>query len=407
MQTPFDLYEHFQKNNNLIAVNMVFPWSPGHMISELDNLLRMVRLGEIPSNVICFVPVMEHSITQTIADIYAPVMLPRIVYVPNNTAYMWCREIARASPEMIIDVGFGHSRYALKTMEEHRLMMFLGCLDYVITNRAVIRDMVSFVRRRSQSLDYFPLAEVPEMGDDLRQFLGGRCDKIALSHARHALANSGVPSGPEQFYESLGYLRDLGYTMVFVSRDPYVQEFSRFGVLNYAQSTIASFRNDIILFKAAKMAIISGSGICALAQAMNLPFVYANYWNWPFPPSSQACIWLPANISRKETGKLLKFSEGLDMFFTRAEAWELERQPNGCYGNPWTFSGGSLENYELHVPTSGDMLEAVKECVSLSAQWRPRSDLQNRYSALCPESMLPFQEGRISEHFVARFQDLL
>ena len=249
MESAFDLYKFLKDNNNLIAANMLYPWAPGHMISELDNLLRMIRVGDVPPNVACLVPVAENPITATIAEIYAPLLNElRIVYVPNNAIYLWSREIARACPDMVVDVGLSHVKYALKTMEENRLSMYQGLLHHVITNQGVVRDNVAWAKRRSQSMDYRPLSRLPEMGDDLRRFLGDRCEKIAVIHSRSVIANAGVTSPPEQFYSSLGFLRDTGHTIVFVSREPYVEEFNRFGVLNYAESPVASFRNDLHLF---------------------------------------------------------------------------------------------------------------------------------------------------------------
>ena len=406
----FDLYKFLIANNGKIVNNIPFPWSPGHMTHDIDNFLRMRYLGEIDSKALCILPFLEGPIPHTVAQIYGHLFTPqtRNIFIVNNAITAMAREIGLAMPELTIDVGLSHSKLALEDRANCRLSPFQGGLHFAVTNHRAWRDFTRWMERRSRSMEYQPLSTGPEPDNNLRRFLNDDWSKLALIHRRDVAGNSAVPSPVAQFFPTLSYLRDNGYKMVFVSRERCPEEFSYYGVLNYSQSPVASFYNDLALFKVAKLAILSGAGIGHMAQMFNTPLVWTNYWMLLGHFTSRCTVWLPAMLRYKENGHLLKFIEQFYLLWNRPEGWDIPPDqfsgPHG--GNPGTFGYG-FDDYELRVPEPDELLASVKEVEALVQNWTPPTPLQARFNKLDPESGTQYLEGRVSRYLVEKFPGAL
>ncbi len=118
MQSSFDLYQMLVHGKNRISANMIYPWSPGHSMGELDNLLRMIHLGEVPQDAVYLAAVAEHPVTQTVAELFAPQLAPNVLYIPGNQLFLWSREIALSCPDLVVDPSIGHTRYGTPNLEQ-------------------------------------------------------------------------------------------------------------------------------------------------------------------------------------------------------------------------------------------------------------------------------------------------
>ena len=394
------LYDILRNGNFRIAANFEFAPSPGHMVGELDNLLRMAHLNEVPPECPILCPVPRAELTQTLADLYGEAMAPRVMYMPDDLTFVRAREIARAYPKMVVDPGHSHFRYAMAEETETRLAPFMEMVSYVVNNKYVMENHRDWYRRMSASKDYQPFQQMPEMDSELVELLGGRTDDLALIHFRSYLGNASPISPVEQYEPSLQYLCDHGLRPVLVGRDPCPEAFKKYGIIPYAESELANFRHDLMLFKAARIAMISGSGIAAIAQAMGTPLVYLNYWHLIIPYFGPSVVWVPSLIQETTTGRTLTFTEQVDFFLNRPQIWEM---PGGI---PWSFV--LVGDHELRTPDAEEVLQATIECFETIGNPRPYSDLQQRFRTLGPDSnYLTHLDGRLSQHFAEKYRHLL
>ncbi|MBF0333065.1 MAG: hypothetical protein HQL40_05365 [Alphaproteobacteria bacterium] len=408
-----DLYNHLLATGSKIVTNIPFPWSPGHMTHDIDNFLRMRRLGEIPERTTCLLIFQQFEIPFTMADMFARHFDPAATgnqFIINNQLYDMAREIVGFDPSLAIDPGLSHSKFAWADRSTARLSPFQNRLHWAVTNKVVLDSMLKWCQRRALTMDYQPFSEIPPITDPaFVDALGGDPSKVVLVQMKTEAANAGAPMKPENFFPVFSFLKDSGYRLVFGCRDPYPEEFKRFDVLNYAQSGFANFRNDMLMYKAAALAIVGASGIGSVAQMARTPLVNYNGWHLNAMFSSPAGVWVPALLRRKSDGRPMRFFDQLEILENRPEGWDLKPDkwsgPGG--GNPWTF-GQEMDELELRAAEGDELLAAAQEALSLVRDPTiPRTESQDRFANFHPRTGFRFLEGRVSRHFVEKFADLL
>src|SRR5579872_1842628 len=140
---------------------------------------------------------------------------------------------------------------------------------------------------KRKSLDYFPLLNISVSPADLLKELEVENDRFCLVQIKEVVMNAtAMATDPKTLLPMLDYLRENGYKFVFAGREKMPVEFSRFGMINYSESPLANFKNDILLFKSCHLAIVNGSGVSNFAETLNKPYLFFNFWHIALCPVS-------------------------------------------------------------------------------------------------------------------------
>jgi putative glycosyltransferase (TIGR04372 family) len=413
MVHPQVFYDWINRPNTRFVGNMFFPNSPGHMIAEIDNFLRMRHLGEVDRNCnyIAVLPKGELNIPDIIGA-----MFPN-VFNPNSGIQIWAaedeilrlvHEIQALRPETSVDAGLSHFKIAITNDAERRQARLWHIPDlprpyYWIESQACLFEQsLQYFRRRAQSPDFCPLGGIPNLTPELEGFIGGNHDKLALIHIRsnhrdsRSASNAGTTTDPQKMFETLGYLKDLGYTIVKVGREPYPAEWARYSVLNYTNSEFLNYHNDMLLIKAAKLVLVNASGFANLPDILGIPMVYYGVWHIGLLACGSRSVTVPSLMRSRRTNRLLRFSEQLQYFKNIPEYWEKK----GCMGFP-------EDEYAERAPSSADLLAATQEAITLGDQLVPRSIEQERFLDIDRKQFFAHIQSRISQKFLERFPELI
>jgi len=412
MAHPLAFYNMLQSSNTRLVGNMYFPDSPGHMITELDNFLRMRHLGEIESN--CnYLAILRKGVLnlpETIVAMLPDVFNPesRIQIMVNDELARLAQEVHLAYPEMAVDVGTSHFKTVLTSAEDRKkarlwhLPRWPRSYVWLLAQQQAHDCSLNYYRRRAASRDYVPFATIPELSPELRQFLGEDDKPLALVHIRNTpraqghATNAGNSTSSEVMLPTLAYLHDMGYKVVKIGREPFPPEWASSGVLNYSNSPLLNYRNDMLLLKAAQFVMINASGFGNLPDILGTPMVYYGVWQINSLVSSRNCVLLPTLMRHRESGRLLKFIEQMKVVRSLPEYWDSR-----------TPSSFPCADYDERFNTADELLAAAQEAITLGRAWYPRSPQQEQFFDLDRDYSFRSIDGRVGQFFLERFSDAL
>jgi len=407
---PQVFYEHLRSAAAGLMTNMLFQDSPGHMIWELDNLLRMRYLGEVDARKTYYGVFRQGPlslpwhIANSFPELFNSNSINRLVV--DDDLWTSVQQIYALAPELGVDVGLSHFKTALPNAEERRLARLMPLpgnalrLTWVLPHHNYYGRTLEYFRRRAASLQFNPWSKVPPLSEELSGFVGN--GKLALIHIRSVLrgqgsaGNAGTHTNSQVFGPTLAMLRDTGYTVVKVGYEPYPEEWKQFGVLNYTNSGLMNYSNDLRLLGAAKLTMVNASGFENFSDLIGTPMVSYGRWSIGQLIPGKMTVHLPTLMRDKDTGKLLKFSEQIAHGFSKYEFWER--------GNCLNFPSDQFEVRPVHAE---ELLASALEAIRLGEQWVPPSPLQHQFMELGRNSFARHIEGRVSQDFLERFSAAL
>jgi len=245
-----------------------------------------------------------------------------------------------------IETGFGrvkpHTiRKDVKKIGEYKYLLLLTISETLKEKRVQLQEV-------NNDVEYYPLYNNYKYKKVVMPFLSNNTKKIALIHVKYEVRNATAkPTDPNSYLETLNYLKDLKYYLIFVGRERMPFTFRKFIDYNYSESNYACFRNDIELFRIADIAITAASGIGWYSAFKGVPLLYLNSWHLSTPPIKN-CVSVPSLI-RKQSGQYYKFEEQLKLF-------------TGIISDDdsWNFS-----EYDVRDAKAEEILEATKELILL------------------------------------------
>lgn len=399
ISTSEDLYKYLRLSNTKLLANIIFAGSPGHQIAELDYFLRKYRCGDVPREGRYLWIQKNGSITATLAEVYGDHFRQfNLGMLARDDYFAMASQVTRMVPELGIDVGLSHLKNSVMSRANTYVSRFSDDLYYNVTNDAVMQATMDYHRTRSLTEDFHPWNPAcPAIDGPLADLLGGNTDRLAAVHFRKNAGNAGVTIPPENLFPSLAYLRDAGFTIVKVGTEPYPEAFSRFGVINYSESPLRSFRNDLALLGNSKLNMINASGLEHIADVMGVPIVSYGRWHLSLGPYSSKMVVVPALLIDPLRQRLLTFAEQILFFKTRQEWWE-----GPVFG--WHFP---LDRFVSRAPQPDELCAAVQEAIDLGNADLPLSAEQKRFNQLDENGLLSKGRSRVSQFFLERCPELL
>lgn len=383
-----DLLEFLKGTCSRLPVNMF--QATGHVIAETENLLRMRHLGEIRQDSPILLILPQTDFARAIGRIYGA----RIgTVVVSDRWHAMAREVALHYPELTVDVGVSHLKTRVPPEQTSRIIPFGDQFWHMLPHSRAIELTVQLYRRRAQSRTYRPLWHDVPLPDALAERIG-RTEKYALIHLKTDTINATAQAtDPATYLDTLAYLQDNGYRLVMAGRERMPDEFRRFDIYNYAGDPLASFENDLILFRHARFALLAGSGISYLAEIFDIPFVYANYWHLCFPPFARRAVALPTVLQDRKTGGAMPF----DKHYTLLSLF-----------NDFTFWNFPHEVLTARPAAADEILAATREALSLShGEIPPLTPQQQRLNAMDPVGCARISDSRVCQYFLERFAPLM
>lgn len=378
----------FRRANLRFLVNM--PAGMGHNTLELDRYLRQ-RLTQPPGHAYRVVLFRDpNQIHRDSAALYQR----HFWWIPTSRlVYCLLLPLTMRYRDLTIDGGMSRLKWQLR--EDHSYSRPVPGQTYLhqISKDAGLGVWRDYYKLRLATPDAYPLSENIGLDAELVAFLGVPAEKLALFHMKQHLSNAtGAITKASDYLPAMRHLQQLGYKVVFVGREIMPREFAEIGVLNYAESAVASYKHDVQLFNSASVAVTGGSGIAFLPDCLGVPYVYANSWHIGMPMCSPYCVMTPALVQEISSGRLLSFTEQAGLY------WSMPDDGHESFPQ---------DRYRAINASGDEILHAVKEALSLKSAYHPQDEAQLRYLMADDRGLLPVTGARVSAYFAAAHSDLL
>ncbi len=361
----------------------------GHNTVELDRAFRMMKSGQITGRVALLRR--PSPIHRDTLDLYRNWFW---FASDSNFLFDWLFPAVARYPKLRIDLGLSRLKWHLRDDCTHDELPSDGqtYLQQVSKEENRLAWQEYYALRR-QTKDDHPLAEGLEPDAELLEFLGGRPRKLALVHLKYHVANAtATASDPGSYLDAIDWLHDQGYLVVQVGREYRPEAFRERGVLNYAQSSIASYKHDLQIFSIASLAITAGSGIAFMPDCMGIPLVYLDSWHLGMPLASSRCVMVPALVEEVDTGQRLTFRDQFALY------WSLEDSGDETF---------PIDRYRARNAERDEVLAAVKEALALRADEQPLTPYQRAYRDIEGNGLSALALARTSHYFLEKHAILL
>src|SRR5579859_150708 len=400
LKTAEELYSFLRETKSKLLANMIFSASPGHLIHEMDYFLRQYLAHEIDRETTYYWIQRSGAMPEAMVETYAHHFRKyNLEMIADNDMFAMANEVCRMVPEFGINVGLGHIRNSVMSRENTYVQIFHYRLHYYVSNDTVVQTNRHYYQTRTRSGDADPWTDArPAIDGPLADMIGADgLDRIAAIHLRTHSGNAGVALPPDRLLPTLGFLRDSGYRLVKVGTELTPPEFAGLGIVNYSESPLRNFKNDLAVLTNAKVTLVNTSGLENVADVMNLPCV--SYGNWPLSavPYSKNMVVVPTLLSDPVRNRVLTFPEQMLAYRSKPEQWETGRFV-------WHVP---FEHFDPVPPRADELLAATQEAIQLGQENRPLTDLQARFKQLDSSGLTAVSQARISDYFLQRFANLI
>lgn len=357
LDTPAQLARTLRDSDARLVINIsqgVF----GHVVSEIDNYMRERLIEGDKFRRPCVLLADPDRITSAVLSFFGN-SFEAISLDPHHK--QMGDYIANFFPELTLDVGISSYKVAPPARGYRKIEVVDGQLSYRTgyLNGAFL-DHIKYYKRLKETEGLHPMRLDRDCPPRLHEFVSPHGKPVVLLHQRQSISSGNKVEALGSLYEpALEYLIDKGYSLVFVGREVFPEQWKKYDVVDYANSIHATVRNDFHLFRLAAFAILGASGTNLLAETQALPYLQVNTTLFSMPPFAKNAISLPALWSFAENGGgvsaplnfLLSYGNGV-------------QSPSGMHA----------------ISVSGrDVLEAVQELEGLMENETGRSSLQARW----------------------------
>jgi len=378
-RSALDLVSLLEARNGRLLANMSTE-PDAQLLAELENFACMRELDEVPSEGFHLYLGPGSEQTAAIAELYGTSLCAG--YILTDYAAEMARSISLFRPDLAVDAGLsGIKSVPPDDGTASRVEMPDGHFMFAGGPAARDEDIAGYYGRRVRLPGAGPMARRFEPSAALSGLLqpGDRPLAVVWSDGTEA----------DAFLPSLEFLGDSGYRIVHAGRSACPHSFERLDVVNYAESGLADFKNDLTLFSNAEICLFGNARQSVVAGVLDKPCVVANLRELTRPPVSNVCVYTVSRAKDRETGDFVPFGA------------QMER---GALENPSAPAG----NHEYVDCDAADIREALVEALALTQSAKELSRDQQAYRDLA--SRYPCSNlaaSRIGAVFIERCRDLL
>jgi len=318
--------------NIKVALGSPFPWSPGHLSSELDYLIMMAQ--DNPNN-IYYLPIPPISCWTAIYRYYRNELEEKynIILIED---FNLISKLMNSKKIEKIDIALSHVK-CLPTsncrIRSRKVDSFWGNLfhlssfeQYAVSHFDFRNTQYKFCKLWYENRENFnvPLSKI-KLSNELINSIGINPNKpIVLINIRERSLNASFDHDLELFRPAIVFLIEKGYELVDVSHDQKSceDELRKMGVKIYSGTSICSFENDIQLFSNA-VAYIGGGGITHLAALYRLPVIWPSTILINRVPFKIGYT-LPCRIKKRIDHHILNFEEHIEFDIMLKENWDFK-----------------------------------------------------------------------------------
>jgi putative glycosyltransferase (TIGR04372 family) len=370
----------------VFVVNMI-P-GMGHNTIELDYFLRLLQSGRLPARryVLLRKPNGFHNDTLTLYRHYFW-FAAKNVWLNNFLAPI----IARYK-DMQLNVGLSRLRWQLRDDGSFNPPPPGQTYLYQVSKIENRAECMRYFALRATTKNITPLKDGLKIEPKLMAFLGGQSDRLALIHIKYHVGNATArPTDPRTYLSTIHWLQEQGFRVVMIGREKMPEDFGALGVLDYANSSLASYRFDLELVAHASIVITAGSGIALMPDCMSIPLVYLNSWHLGMPLPSERCVIVPTLVSKRADARILTIKEQCELY------WALEDDGDEVF---------PTRDYEARDASEDEVLEATKEALALEPE-AALSELQGAYRAQTMKDHAALVDARISQYFINKHMEII
>jgi putative glycosyltransferase (TIGR04372 family) len=387
INSALDIVSFLERNNGKLIINVAID-AVGHTLAEFDNYARMRLTGELDPKGTHLYMGPDEDRAKTVASLYGEALLPFVFLSP--LAPEMVRSIALFRPDLTVDVGI--SSFKVAPIEGKTLFIEVlpgGYTVYRTSQDCLLDDTTAYYRRKLVTRENNPMHRQLPLIEELEDFIDARGKPLALVQIK-AEESSASPEAinVETYMPTLAHLKDLGYHLVQVGREYHPKIFTKFDVVDYANSSLASFTNDFCLFSNASVCLLGPSGISYFAEIMEKPFVLTSSWWITSVPFSHKAVTVPALAKPRSGGELINFQDQVNL-----------QLKNTVYF--------PVEDFEVVNPDAADILAAMKECLELDKKMLPLNEPQKSFKKLAGNTPGAVSLSRVSADFLERYKQLL
>lgn len=319
----------------------------------MDYFFRLQHLGEIPADKKYILIYPSQPITSTLCRLYQHKFH---ACMANTFLYYFLLPLWIAFEDMTLDIGVSRIKFHNVISKEN---------DY-----AQLRKSYDTTTR---SPNFFPMR-------DFQGFESVTKKKLALIQIKTRCLNAyALPTDPITYGKALQYLKEQGYSLIFMGREAMPSFFNDFDVYNYAQSNEASIENDFLLFSQATLSI-GTSGLQVIPDVLGVKVLYINSWHIYRPLAGRQTIKIPALVRTKDK-HYLNFDEQWKLYMEDPAPIEIFPSHHYCARNA----------------SEDEILEGCKELLTE----KPLTPLQKQF-----EDLHGISKARISNYFIEKHKAL-
>ena len=302
-----------RKANRLIIGGMFFFDSPGHMLSETDLLLREIRRNPALKARAPLVILPPTPMATMIAEL---LRANGVQAVLEPHAIVLLREIQLFYPGLVHDIGQAHWKLVLPDQTPRKIGdLYPISFGWALRREEFVGQLIRMHESWNATRGQLPLRDGLKslvIDPAFFDFLGDRKYAVLQIKAQIGNGTASLLAG-ELYRPTLEFLRDAGYTLVLGGREPMLDEFKRFGVINYAQSKFANPRNDFFLFARAALGLVSPSGAGLFCDTLGIPCCQIGSWTL-IPHPSEKTLMVPSRVRPHGAGEWQTFRQQVASF---------------------------------------------------------------------------------------------
>lgn len=384
----YPLYFFYKKRSICFLVNVAE--GVGHIVPEIDYFFRCLETQSIDiskkyiflrrrrSLSLAFIQLYRHKFYHAECSTWKHCfLLPMLIHFKDIT----------------IDVGYCRIKWQTPHPSIPYNYNFRLPFAYQTTKSEGAKRFASMFKLRHETNTFFPLHDF-DLGKTalLLKSLGLSNTPFCLIHLKTQVCNAtAAKTDPNTYLKALHFLLEKGYRLVFAGREQMPSEFKGLGMINYAQSTHATFENDVRLARASSLLITGGSGINTLGDYYDKPVLYLNSWHLALQFFHKLSVCVPTVVKEKN-GRLLQFREQVDLAFSN------DNEVHEIFPH---------NEYEAINASSEDIYQGLLELFCLIKNPQSRDPLYHRFVTACNKyDLLTYCESRVSAHFLQKYKHL-